>query len=142
MKMIQLTNGSIGAIAIDAYIPMGTITRRIDCSPNAATFVTGNSTADTITITDDGYYNITYSLTAVADAAGVANTSLVINGTPVYTVGTTTTAGGTYTITLPYVVRVFRRCDNMATNNPMTVQVTTDAAITSGTSNIIVEKIY
>ena len=46
-------------------------------------------------------------------------------------------------INLDYVTRVFRRCDDIATNNPMTIQIkSTGVALTGGTSNIIVERVY
>jgi hypothetical protein len=55
---------------------------------------------------------------------------------------TVATAGDTIDLTIPYVVRVFKRCDNVATNNPMTIQFRSDTAITSATSNVIVKKVY
>ena len=68
--------------------------------------------------------------------------TLVVNGTDIYTVGATAVAGNTINLTLPYVVRVFRRCDNVATNNPMTIQFKTNADLTSAVANVTVEKIY
>ena len=142
-KMIQLTNKNIGTVAINGLIPFGTITRRIDCTSNNSAFTIQSSNTDTITINEEGYYKITYSLTAVYTAVGTNSATLVVNGEDVYTVGEEiSTAGTAVNLTLPYIVRVFRRCDNVATNNPMTIQIRSDDAITSATANIIVEKIY
>lgn len=142
-KMIQLTNKKIGVVPVGAYIPLGVITRRIDCDDNTSAFTVSSSGADTITINTAGYYKITYSITEVATNDGLNTVTLVVNGTDALQVGeTVATAGDAIDLTIPYVVRVFKRCDNVATNNPMTIQLRADDAITSATANIIVEKIY
>lgn len=142
-KMIQMTNKNIGVVAANALIPFGTITRRIDCGNCYSAFTISSSNTDTITINEEGYYQITYSITDVATAVGVNSITLIVNGVDTYTVGeTVAVAGDAINLTLPYVVRVFRRCDNVATNNPMTIQVRADDAITSATANIIIERIY
>lgn len=142
-KMIQITNNNIGVVTANALIPLGTITRRIDCSSNSSAFAVSSSGADTITINESGYYEITFSITEVATNAGLNNITLVVNGVDTYQVGgTTAAAANALDLTLPYVVRVFKRCDNMATNNPMTIQFRADTDITSAVSNVIVKKIY
>lgn len=142
-KMIQMTNNNIGVVTAGSFIPFGTITRRIDCGNCCSTFAISSSNTDTITINEEGYYKITYSITDIATAVGLNNITLVVNGTDTYTVGeTVAVAGDAIDLTLPYIVRVFRRCDNVATNNPMTIQIRAEEAVTSATSNIIIEKIY
>ena len=142
-KMIQMTNNNIGVVNANGFIPFGNITRRIDCGSACSAFTVSSSNTDTITINEEGYYEITYSISAVFTNAGVNSVKLVVNGTDTYevgeTIGTATTA---VNLTLPYVVRVFKKCDNVATNNPMTIQIVANEAITSATANIIVEKIY
>ena len=141
--MIQITNKNIGAVAINGLIPLGTITRRIDCGDCCTAFTVSSSNTDTITINEEGYYKITYSITDLATAVGLNTITLVVNGTDTYTVGeTVAVAGDAINLTLDYVVRVFRKCDNVATNNPMTIQIRADDAITSATANIIIERIY
>lgn len=142
-KLLQMTNNNIGEVAIDGLIPLGTVTRRIDCGTNCSAFTVSASNADTVTISEAGYYDIKYSITGLATATGLNSISLVINGTDTYSVGgTVATAGDAINLTLPYVVRVFKRCDNIATNNPMTVQIKADTALTSATANLIIEKVY
>ena len=142
-KMIQMTNNNIGVVNANGFIPFGNITRRIDCGSACSAFTVSSSNTDTITINEEGYYEITYSISAVFTNAGVNSVKLVVNGADTYevgeTIGTATTA---VNLTLPYVVRVFKKCDNVATNNPMTIQIVANEAITSATANIIVEKIY
>lgn len=142
-KLLQMTNNNIGEVAIDGLIPLGNVTRRIDCETNCPAFTVSSSNADTVTISEAGYYDIKYSITGLATATGLNSISLVINGTDTYSVGgTVATAGDAINLTLPYVVRVFKRCDNIATNNPMTVQIKADTALTSATANLIIEKVY
>jgi hypothetical protein len=142
-KIIQMTNKNIGVVNANGFIPFGTITRRVDCGNCCSTFTISSSNTDTITINEEGYYKITYSITDVATAVGLNTITLVVNGVDTYTVGeTVAVAGDAINLDLPYVVRVFKRCDNVATNNPMTIQVRADDAITSATANIIIERIY
>lgn len=141
-KMLQITNNNIGTIVENSFLPLGTITRRVDCSNNMSAFTVSSSGTDTITINEAGYYEIEYSISEIATTAGISTVTLVVNGADVYTVGVTATAGGTVNLTLPYTVRVFNRCDNIATNNPMTIQFRTDTEIASATSNVIVKKVY
>ena len=142
-KMVQMTNKNIGAVAVNGLIPFGTITRRVDCGSCGSAFTISSSNTDTITINEEGYYKITYSITDIATDVGLNSITLVVNGVDTYTVGeTVATAGDAININMPYVVRVFRRCDDVATNNPMTIQVRADDAITSATANIIIERIY
>ena len=141
-KMVQITNNNIDVVNANALMPLGTITRRVDCSNNMSAFSITSSNTDTITINEAGYYEVEYSVSEVVTNAGITTITLVVNGVDTYTVGATATAGGTLNLTLPYVVRVFNRCDNIATNNPMTIQFKTNAALTSATSNVDVKKIY
>lgn len=141
-RMVQLTNKNIGAVAVNALVPLGTVTRRVDCSNNISAFTVTSSNTDTVTINEEGYYKVTYSISAIATTAGLATVTLVVNGLDTYTVGATATADGTVNLTLPYEVRVFRRCNNVATNNPMTIQIKSGADLTSAVANIIVEKKY
>ena len=141
-KMVQITNKNIAEVVATAYMPLGTITRRVDCSNNISAFTVSSSGTDTITINEAGYYEINYSVSEVVTNAGIATITLVVNGVDTYTVGATATAGGTIELVLPYAVRVFNRCDNVATNNPMTIQFRTNTALTSATSNVIVKKVY
>lgn len=140
-KLIQITNTDIGAVAVDALMPFGTITRRFGVGGNDPTYTTANSNVDTITINDEGYYDITYNASVVAGAAGDLGVALLTNGTQVYEVTETVAANDTYNLTLPFTVRVYAKQCNAPTNNPMNIQVKlTGVAITDGTSNIQIEK--
>jgi hypothetical protein len=143
-KQIQLTNTNIGAVAVDAYMPLGKVTRRINTPQNCCnTFVVTSSTADTVVINDPGFYKVTYSLNATAAAAGAVTVNLVTNGTTVYSVTQTivdeTTA---VNLTLPYTIRVCPNCLTTPDNVPVTLQIqNTASALTGASSNLIIEKI-
>jgi hypothetical protein len=143
-KQIQLTNSAIGDVAIDAYMPLGRVTRRINAPYNCCnTFTVTTSDADSVVLNDVGFYKITYSLTATAAAAGEVTIALVTNGTSIYTVSQAIvdeTAG--INLTLPYTIRVCSNCSATPDNLPVSVQIqNTGIALTGATSNIIIEKI-
>jgi hypothetical protein len=143
-KQIQLTNNTVGDVAINAYMPLGRVTRRINAPFNCCnTFSITSSDADTINLNDVGFYKITYSLTATAAAAGEVTIALVTNGTSIYTVSQAVvdeTAG--VNLTLPYTIRVCSNCSATPDNVPVSLQIqNTGIALTGATSNIIIEKI-
>jgi hypothetical protein len=143
-KQIQLTNNTVGDVAINSYMPFGRVTRRINAPFNCCnTFSVTTSDADTVVLNDVGFYKITYSLTATAAAAGEVTIALVTNGTPIYTVSQAVvdeTAG--VNLTLPYTIRVCSNCSATPDNLPVSVQIqNTGIALTGATSNIIIEKI-
>lgn len=143
-KQIQLTNTTIGDIAVDSFIPYGRVTRRINAPFNScSTFTVTSSTADTITINDPGFYKITYSLTASAAAAGDVSIALVTNGTTIYSVSQNLVdETGTVNLTLPYTIRVCPNCSSTPDNIPVNVQIqNTGIALTGVSGNMIIEKV-
>ena len=143
-RVIQLTNNDIGSQAINTYLPLGNITRKINCKDfNSVPFTVTNSGANTVTINDAGYYRVVYSVSAVAAADGVIGLNLIVNNNVIYTVSATATSGSTINLTLPYEIRV---CPNSACNPynvPANIQIQlVTTAISGGTSNILVEKVY
>jgi hypothetical protein len=143
-KQIQLTNSNIGDVAVNGYIPYGRVTRRINAPFNCCnTFTVRSSTDDTVVINDAGFYKITYSLTALAEAAGDVTISLVTNGTSVYSVTQTVAAAAdSVNLTLPYTIRVCPNCSATPDNVPVSVQIqNTGVALTGVSGNMIIEKV-
>jgi NMD protein affecting ribosome stability and mRNA decay len=143
-KQIQLTNTTIGDVAVDSFIPYGRVTRRINAPFNScSTFTVTSSTADTVTINDPGFYKITYSLTASAAAAGDVSIALVTNGTTIYSVSQNLVdETGTVNLTLPYTIRVCPNCSSTPDNIPVNVQIqNTGIALTGVSGNMIIEKV-
>jgi hypothetical protein len=143
-KQIQLTNTDIGDVAVNAYIPYGKVTRRINAPFNCCnTFIVTSSTSDTVTINDPGFYKITYSLTGMAAAAGDVEIALLTNGSEVYNVSQyVADAAGSVNLTIIYTIRVCPNCSSAPDNVPVDVQIqNTGIALTGVSSNLIIEKV-
>lgn len=144
-RMIQLTNKNIQAVAANALMPLGSITRRVCPRMNCCqTFEVTTSGADTVNITEQGYYRVTYNVSAIPAAAGLVSFSLNVGGTSVYTGSATAAAAGdTVNITIPFMVRAFGNCASLPANLPLAIQVeNTGAALTSAVSDILIERAY
>lgn len=142
-KLLQLTNNEIGAIAVNGYIPLGTITVTYPGYDGYSypTYSVTSSTSDTIVVNREGTYNVVYSASLIATAAGEVTLTLIVNGVSKYSVSTTATEGGTVNLTLPYEVYIPCNCCNSPNNVPAYIQIkNTGVAVTSGTSNIIVSR--
>jgi hypothetical protein len=136
-KLIQLTNNSLGAVAVNQNIPLGTVTRRINAPYNCCnTFTVTTSANDTVVLNDVGFYKVTYSLTATAAAAGEVTTNLVVNGVATYGVTQTIVdEANAVNSTLVYTIRV------TSDKVPATVQLqNVGIALTGETANLIIEK--
>lgn len=141
-KVLQMTNNVVGAVNTNAFMPYGVITRRIQNTCSTPTFTTSTAGIDTIYINEAGNYNITYSASITAPAAGTVSVALIVNGIQVYSVGAAADAGSTVNLTLPYQIRVCPN-GNTSTNIPASVQIKlVGVAIASGVSNILIEKIH
>ena len=144
-RMIQLTNKNIQAVAANTLMPLGSITRRVCPRTNCCqTFEVTTSGADTVNITEQGYYRVTYNVSAISAAAGLVSFSLNVGGTSVY-VGSATSAavGDTVNVTISFMVRAFGNCASLPVNLPLAIQVeNTGAALTSAVSNIVIERTY
>jgi hypothetical protein len=140
-KLIQLTNTDIGDVAVNAYLPYGRVTRRINAPYNCCnTFTVASSTADVVNINDPGFYKVTYSLTGMVAAAGDVEIALVTNGSEVYSVSQyVADAAGSANLTIIYTIRV---ASNAPEEIPVAVQIqNTGLALTGVSSNLIIEKI-
>lgn len=143
-KQIQLTNTAIQDVAVDAYIPLGKVTRRINAPLNCCnTFTVTSATSDTVVINDAGFYKITYSLTASAAAAGNVTVALIANNASVYSVTQNLVdETGSVNLTLVYTIRVCPNCASNPDNVPVNVQIqNTGIALTGTSANLIIEKV-
>lgn len=143
-KQIQLTNSAIPDVAVNAYMPLGKVTRRINAPYTpASTFVVTTSAADSVVINDAGFYKITYSLTAEVAAAGTVTVALVVNDNVVYSVSEyAADAEQPVNLTLPYTIRVASNCSAAPTNVPTVIQIqNTGLALTGQSGNLIIEKV-
>ena len=147
-KLIQLTNTDIGATAAQSFLPLGTITRRIN-APTQPTnvFQIATTGANIVYINEPGYYKVTYSATLTAAAAGTVGISLITNGDNIYTVSEEATAAeDIVNLTLVYVIRVCPNCCSSPYNCPVSIQLQlgdTATGITPNPSNanLIIERV-
>jgi hypothetical protein len=142
-KILQLTNSTIGAIAVNGNMPLGvtTVVYPFDLSNCFPTYTVTSSTSDTLVINKSGTYKFVYNASVVATAAGEVTLGLVVNGVTKYSVSATATADGTVNLTIPYEIYVPCNCASSPNNVPTYIQVqNTGVALTSGTSNLIVSK--
>ena len=147
-KLIQLTNTNIGALTANTLIPLGLVTRRYNAPvDNCSTFEVASSAADTVYITEPGYYKVTYSFVATAGDAGTVGVSLIVNQNSITTVSEEATAAeDIVNLTLVYVIRVCPNCCATPNNCPVAVQFKLGATATGitpnpSTANLIVEKV-
>ena len=143
MRVLQLTNNNIGAVAVNTLMPLGTVTRKYCCgTAGKNTFAVSTSGANTITLNDSGYYKIDYDASVTTAATGTLELDMLVSGAKVVSAVETITTAGTKSCSLSYVARVLPCSCAVAT--PVTVQIQNasgSVALTAGTSNIIVEKI-
>lgn len=143
-RVIQLTNKTIGAVAVNGFMPFGNVTRKVqENACGCCTFNVTTSNADTVNLNEVGNYDVTYSASLTANGAGEVAVALIVNGTNVYEVSTTAASGDVVNVTLPYQVRVCPNCSGLPNNCPVAIQVQlTGVAITAGTSNLLIERVY
>ena len=140
-KIIELQNNNIGAVAVNGFMPLGQVTRRISTSTGSGVpFEVTSSGSDTVQLTSKGYYKVMYSASLTVSAAGTVQVALLANGVEVYNVTESASGAGAVNLTLIKDIRVFANCAACSTNCPVNLQLQLKgSAITGGTSNIIVD---
>ena len=140
-RVIELQNNNIGAVAINDFMPLGRVTRRISTTTGSGVpFEISTSGADTVQITNKGYYNVLYSASLTVEAAGTVQVALIANGVELYNVTESAAGAGAVNLTLSKVVRVFANCAANSTNCPVGLQIQLKgSAITGGTSTLRVD---
>lgn len=144
-RVLQLTNNAVGAVAADGFMPFGKVTRRVQepCG-GGTTFNVTTTQADIVYLNEVGNYNIHYSASLIAGETGDVTVALIVNGTQVYEVTETVAAADdTVNLTMPYQVRVCPNCAGAPYNCPVSIQIQlTGVAITGGTANLLIERVY
>lgn len=140
-RVLEMQNNNIGIVAVDSYMPFGNITRRISKTTGGGIpFEVSSSGADTISITNKGYYKVNYNGSLKVGAAGAITLTLYVNGNEVAKSTTTASGEGTFNVNLVKVIRVFANCEANSTNCPANLQIQlTGTGVTGGNSVIIVD---
>lgn len=144
MKVLQLTNKDIPAVAVNGYMPLGITTVRYptensNCAP---VFTITSSTSDTIAVNRGGTYKLDYSASLMASAAGVVTLAVLVNGESKYTVSASAAAASDYVnVTIPLDIYIHCNCNTAPNNIPANIQIeNTGIALTGGTSNTIITR--
>lgn len=142
-RLLQLTNNSVGPVAVDALIPVGIMTRRIEQTPTCEnTFTVTTSANNAVYVNEPGFYEITYQGYLTVEAAGDIVIALQVNGVTVQTATVTASAAGTFPVSISFITRAFNNCNGNPTNLPMLIQLqNTGVALTGGTSNLIIQRV-
>lgn len=144
-KVIQLTNTNLGAVAVNEMLPFGKVTRKLNCKNyDSIPFTIETSGANVVIVNECGYYKITYNASLLTSNDGLYTLNLLVNGVNVYSVSETASATANYVnLTLPYEIRVLPNQLQNQNSVPVDIQVQLQGtAITGGTSNILIEKMY
>lgn len=144
MKVLQLTNTNIPAVAANGYMPLGISTVRyptesVNCQP---VFTVTSSTSDTIAVNKGGTYRLDYNASVMASAAGTVTLAVLVNGVSKYTVSATAAAASDMlNLTIPLDIYLPCNCNAAPNNIPANIQIqNTGIALTGGTSNVIVTR--
>lgn len=144
MKVLQLTNKNIQAVAADSFMPLGISTirypnDRVECQP---TFTVASSASDTLVINRGGTYRLDYQASVMAGAIGTVTFAVVVNGATLYTASASAAAASDLVnITIPLDIYVPCNCNSLPNSVPAHVQIqSTGVALTGGASNLIITR--
>lgn len=139
-RLIELTNGNIGAVSDGALLPIGAITRKVAREPRCTpTFEVGTTLNNVVTVSECGIYNVSYTGTLIAGAAGTLALSLLADGVVVATRSATVASGDSAIFALSKEIRVPTSCCNGTTPVTLALQIS-GVAITGGNGTMIVNR--
>lgn len=125
---IYVVNNSAQTLAVGNTVALGVVNRRFGCAID----LNGNS----VTLDDQGYYDVNVSVTAAPTAAGTVTITLFNNGVavPGATASNATTVGGNpVNVSFESLVRVF--CG--ANAGALTIVLTGSAATVSNVALVV-----
>jgi len=105
-SLIYTVNNAPQTVDANGIVNPGTIIRRYGCNFN----LMGNA----VTLSGNGYYDITANVVVTPDAVGNITATLLKNGAPIpgaTATGSVATVGYTTTLTIPPVEREFCCCE-------------------------------
>ena len=146
MKVLQLTNKNILAVAENSYMPLGitTVKYQLDnCNYSCPQiFTVTSSVSDTLVVNKGGTYRLDYSASLMASAIGTVTLNVLVNGVSMYTVSATATAASDLiNLTIPLDIYIPCNCNSAPNSVPANIQIqNTGVALTGGTSNLIITK--
>ena len=144
MKVLQLTNRNILAVAADGYMPLGitTVKYQLENCNCPQVFTVTSSASDNLVINRGGTYRLDYNASLMTSAAGTVTLNVFVNGVSMYTVSATAAAASDLlNITIPLDIYIPCNCNSIPNSVPANIQIqNTGIALTGGTSNLIITK--
>lgn len=144
MKVLQLTNKNILAVAGNGYMPLGmtTVKYQLENCNCPQVFTVTSSASDTLVVNKSGTYRLDYSASLMASAIGTVTLNVLVNGVSMYTVSETATAASDLVnLTIPLDIYIPCNCNSTPNSVPANIQIqNTGVALTGGTSNLIITK--
>lgn len=144
MKVLQLANSNVPAVAANGLMPLGVTTLRYPCENYSCqqVFTITSSTSDTLAVNKGGTYRLDYNASLMATAAGTVTLSVLVNGVSKYTINATASAASDIVnITIPLDLYLPCNCNAAPNNIPANIQIqSTGVALTGGTSNLIITR--
>lgn len=140
-RLIELTNGTIGAVAAGSLLPLGAITRKVAREPRCTpTFEVDTTANNVILISEPGIYNVTYTGTLIAGAAGILGLNLLQNNDTLVTRTATVAEGDSAIFSLSKEIRVYRDCCRQQTIPIQLALSISGVAITGGNGTLIINR--
>lgn len=138
-RLIELTNGDIGAVSAGGLIPLGAVTRRVSKEPKCTpTFEVGTTANNVVTISEPGIYNVIYTGSLIAGAAGNLSLNLLVDGDISVTRTSTAAESSSMIYALAKEIRVRSSCCN---GSPVTIALSISGiAITGGNGSLIISR--
>lgn len=144
MKVLQLTNKNVSAVAANGYMSLGIspVKYPADNSNCQPVFTVTSSNADTLVVHRGRAYRLDYNGSLMASAAGTVTLAVLLNGTSLYTVSASATAASDLVnIAIPLDNYIPCNCNSLPNSVPANIQIqNTGVALTGGTSNLIITK--
>lgn len=144
MKVLQLTNKNILAVAGNGYMPLGmtTVKYQLENCNCPQVFTVTSSASDTLVVNKSGTYRLDYNASLMASAIGTVTLNVLVNGVSMYTVSETATAASDLVnLTIPLDIYIPCNCNSTPNSVPANIQIqNTGVALTGGTSNLIITK--
>lgn len=144
MKVLQLTNKNVSAVAANGYMPLGisSVKYPADNSNCQPVFTVTSSNADTLVVHRGGTYRLDYNGSLMASAAGTITLAVLLNGVSLYTVNASAAAASDLVnITIPLDIYIPCNCNSLPNSVPANIQIqNTGVALTGGASNLIITK--
>lgn len=119
-RLIELTNGNTGAVAVGALMPLGAVTRMIGMTPKCTpTWTVSTTMNNVVTVSESGIYTATYTGTLVVAEDGDVTVDMLLDGVVIASRTITAVADASVNIAMVKEIRVYCDCCNGA--NPVTL---------------------